>query len=510
MSTTAGPTLGIDARLSEAPIGLGLSSLDGRLLAANQALANILGFDEPEAIVGLSLSRFHAFPELAADMVRERLEEAGARHLELDLRRADGTEVIVSVNGTLRSLETQSEAVVVFSAEDVTRDREHRENSTQGHKMEAVVRFAGGVAHDYGNLLTSIIGEAQHLLADLEPGGEAAASATQILDSARRAGEITTRLLMFSRSDVSRQAVVDVRGAIGEMHPHLEQCVGPDTDVLLRLEGELGAVRIDPSHLEQILANLVENARDAMPGGGRIVIEASRIAAPADTDGLDFTPLVPAGHYVSIAVGDTGIGMNAETRRRIFDPFYTTKSLERGAGLGLTTVYGHMLRANGHIAVLSAPAHGTLVRLLLPPVAIGVGLVKERARRERTERTRPGVIVVVDDEAPVLRVMGKILKRAGYEVLEAPDGPEARRLIDRLEEPPDLLITDVMMPRMKGTELAAWVRGRWPGTPALLVSGYTDNEIVRPWVDADPDVFLTKPFEPEDFLARVERRISLG
>ena len=491
----------------QAPIGIGVAAVDGTLLAANVSLAAILGYERPSDIVGSSLNKFHAFPALAADILRERLEASGAQGVELDLVRSDGVDIAVSINARFLRNGPGGADTVVFSAEDITLERELRETSTQGQKMEAVVRFAGGVAHDYNNLLTSIIGEAQQLVADLSPGTDDADGARQIVESARRAGDITQRLLAFSRSDVSSTEVVDVNESLATIREAFENRLGGDVSLVLRLEEAVGNIRIDRSHLGQVLNNLLENACDAMPAGGRVVIETARASAPTDTEGIDFNPPVPPGRYISIAVGDNGIGMNAETRRRIFDPFFTTKPIGGGAGLGMTTVYGHVLRANGHISVLSAPAHGTLVRILLPIENNPTVAAREADPERDAEPQLSRRILVVDDEATVLRVMTKILRRAGYEVLQAPDAFAAQDIVRDSGGDLDLVVTDVMMPRMTGTELVQWLETHEPSLPVLMVSGYAENDLVQKWIDADPEVFLTKPFEPQELLTRVERRL---
>ena len=492
---------------AEAPIGLGIASLDGTLLEANDALAKCLACDDPAELHGRSLRRFHAFPELAADILRERLEEGSNAGIELDIIRADGETIVVRVHARFYELASGTRAVT-FSLEDITAHKEARALSAQGHKMEAIVRFAAGVAHDYNNLLTAIIGEARQLLSDLPEASDTIESAAQILKAAKRASTITRRLLVFSKSEIARTEIVDLNHAVREQTALLEEKLPHDVALLPRLEEDTGNLRIDPAHVRQILMNLVTNARDALPAGGRVVIETSRVSAPQDTEGIDFDPPVPDGEYVSLAVGDNGIGMNKETARRIFDPFFTTKPLGGGAGLGLTTVYGHVLRANGHVSVLSAPALGTLVRLLFPATDEAIAEVDRSSKGSSTVGAEQRTILVVDDEPPVLRVMSRVLERVGYNVLQASDAFQAQDIIRGLSQPIDLLLTDVMMPRMKGTELAQWLKDQIPDIPVLLVSGYTDSSVVQDWVDDDPNVFLAKPFEPEELIASVRSRFT--
>lgn len=512
--TPAEAGVDMSALAALAPVGLGVATLDGRLLAANPTLASILGVDDPEQLVGLSIARFHPSPLLAADVLSERLADGRVEGLELEARGADGGELVLRIDAQLQREHDQT-PVVCFAVSRVT-GRDERTEAGTSQKMEAVERFAAGVAHDYNNLLTTIIGETRQLLVDLLPSTDSHESAQSVMSSAKRAAEITRRLLVFSRAEHGRPEVVDLNDSVWAAEGALKASLSLEIALVLRLDSEVGEVWIDPSHLHVILANLVGNAAEAMPTGGRAVVETSLIKAPTDTAGLDFHPPVPPGEYVSVAVGDTGRGMNPRTRRRIFDPFFTTKEPGGGAGLGLATVYGLVLRASGHLAVISAPAWGTLVRVLLPlqlePESAElhpprpVGAAKPTDRKDEAPRRKK--ILVVDDEGSVLRVISKILRRAGYVVHQASSAFEAQDEIRRLGCELDLVISDVMMPRMKGTELVAWLRRRCPEASVLLVSGYADCELVRAWVDADPASFLPKPFEPAELLDRVRERVG--
>ncbi len=497
---------------SHAPVGLAAVSMGGRLIQANDALAEILGCKDVAQLMATPLGAFHQVPELAAEIVLEHLEEGSFRGLEMEFRRLSGEAITARVSARVSYLD--GTPCILAAIEDVTSMKEEQRESSHSQKMEAVARFAAGVAHDYNNLLTAIIGEARQLLGDLPDEAEWRDSVTEILRAARRAGTITRRLLVFSKSEVTRTETVDLNAAVRSREPTLRRLLAGDVELELRLDPEAGPVRMDPRHIEQILHNLVSNARDAMPAGGRVVVETGAARAPDDTEGLDFHPPVESGEYTSLAVGDTGIGMNQETRRRIFDPFFTTKPIGGGAGLGLTTVYAQVRRAGGHISVLSAPAYGTLVRILLPVSTHRNEEVAEAARRapraEESPDTRVRTVLVVDDERPVRRVMKKVLARMGCTVLEAPDAFAAQEVVKSHRGPIDLLITDVMMPRMKGTELAQWLASERPGVPVLLVSGYTDSPLIQEWVDRDPDVFLAKPFEPEELMEQVEKRWEVG
>jgi PAS domain S-box-containing protein len=497
-----------DGLVDSVPVGLGTARLDGRIVAANRPLARILGYEGKDDPIGESLATFHPSPGLVAEVLRERLGDGDLEGFELDAIRIDGVPVRVRVSARP---DPADRGVVHFAVEDLTERRPTRHASGQTQKMEAVERFAAGVAHDYNNLLTTIIGEAGQLVEDLPSSDERNESARVILRAAEQAAAITRKLVVFSRSEPARPEVVDLGGVVRSMEGALGPMLGPDVSIVPRLDPDVGPAWIDPSHLRLVIANLVGNASEAMLGGGRVVVETSRMTAPSDSDGLDFHPPVTPGDYVSLAVGDTGEGMSPETRRCIFDPFFTTKPRGEGAGLGLATVYGLVLRANGHLAVISAPGWGTLVRVLLPLHRVRSDPTGPSPHAAAPQPEGPGRqkrVLVVDDEGSVLRVMVKILRRAGYTTIDARDAFEAQDRIRELGAGLDLLVTDVMMPRRTGTELARWLQERLPSIPVLLVSGFADDGLIREWVDADPDIFLPKPFAPDELIARVERRIG--
>lgn len=488
------------------PVGLFAVTGEGEPVFANAAMARLLGYASARELLRTPLAAHHPQPGLALDVLRERMEAQALEGIETALVRQDGRPLQARISVRPLSLPTGG-LLLVGSVEDVSAPLQAQEESAHTQKMEAVARFAAGVAHDYNNLLTSILGEARQLLSEVREGSPAHASTTAILQAARGAARLTQRLLVFARSEVVRNEPVELAPAVSGLEAHLARLLPDDVQLRWHVEAA-GTVAIPRRHLENLLANLVTNARDAMPGGGMVAVEVGRCEAPADTEGMDFHPPVPPGAYAYVAVGDRGVGMNHETRRRIFDPFFTTKAPGQAAGLGLTTVYALVSRARGHIAVMSAPAYGTVVRVLLPltdSVDVVAGAPEERAAPAAPERP---TLLVVDDDAAVRRVMVRYLSRSGFDVLEAHDGVAAKEVARSHQGPIHLLVTDVMMPRVKGTELAEWMRQARPETGILLVSGYMDSESVQAWVDRDPDVFLPKPFEPEELAVRVRRRLA--
>lgn len=491
-----------------APVGLFAVRDDGVPMFANAALARLLGFPSVERLMAAPLGSLHRHPALALDILRERLASGALEGIQAPLVRMDGRPLEARIH--LRALPLPGGGfLLVGSVEDVSVPLQAQEESAHAQKMEAVSRFAAGVAHDYNNLLTSILGEGRQLLSEVREGSAAHASAQAILAAARSAARLTQRLLVFARSEVVRNEPLRLDEEVRALEGRLRRLLPEDVALRWSVE-DAGVVSLPRRHLEHLLANLLTNARDAMPAGGVVVVEVGRVTAPDDTEGMDFHPPVSPGVYAALAVGDRGVGMNRETRRRIFDPFFTTKSQGEASGLGLTTVHALVNRAGGHIAVMSAPAYGTVVRILLP-MAEGEPARETPAQSGPPEEPEgPPTVLVVDDDDPVRRVMARYLARSGFKVLEAADAFAAQDVVRAHPGRIHLLVTDVMMPRMKGTELAEWMARTRPDTRVLLVSGYLDSESVQAWVNRDPEVFLAKPFEPEELAARVRRRLASG
>ncbi len=476
---------------------------------ANTALARLLGYDDPDELLRTPLRRFHAHPDSAVEVLMERAGEGSIEGVEMDLLRRDGSAVHVRINVRLLPVPDGS-FLFVGSIEDVTQPREAQAAHAHTQKMEAVARFAAGVAHDYNNLLTTILGESTQVLSEVSEDEVAKEGIVRVMHAARRATHLTQRLLVFAKSEVVRTEVIRLDEAIRALRPSVEEMLPDDVQVVWRSEGADDAIRIAPRHLEHIVANLVANARDAMPAGGTIVVETGHVSAPADTEGIEFHPSIPPGEYASLAIGDRGIGMSGDTRLRMFDPFFTTKPIGQGSGLGLTIVYAMVQRAHGHISVMSAPAYGTVARILLPRrSASETSQIRvERRLSPAKGREQTATVLVVDDDHAVRDVMVRFLRRAAFEVLAAEGAQEALDIVRTAPSPIDVLVTDVMMPRMKGTDLAERVLALRPETRILLVSGYMDSARIQDWVESDADVFLAKPFEPAELVARVRRRLG--
>ncbi|HKM90488.1 MAG TPA: PAS domain S-box protein [Candidatus Acidoferrales bacterium] len=386
---------------------------------------------------------------------------------------------------------------------DITDQRRLEDQLRQAQKMEAVGRLAGGVAHDFNNLLMVIQGHTS-LLSERVPDGSAERrSLDQIQKSSERAASLTRQLLAFSRMQVMQPRVLDLNSVVADMGKMLRRLIGEHIELVLRSDSHLGRVKADPGQIEQVLLNLVVNARDAMPGGGKLLIETCNLAL--DEAAARRIPSLQPGSYVVLSVSDTGIGMDPETQSHIFEPFFTTKEQGKGTGLGLATVYGIVQQSGGHITVYSQPGQGATFRLYFPPV-------EEPADRGSGIRPRPKVpkgsetILLAEDETEVRELAREALRRGGYAVLEARDGEEARRLAEGYAGPIHLLVTDVVMPNLGGPELATRLLEARPGIKVLYMSGYSEF-ISAGHVGLGPLThFLQKPFSLE-LLGRKVREV---
>ncbi|MBI4401803.1 MAG: response regulator [Nitrospirae bacterium] len=382
-------------------------------------------------------------------------------------------------------------------------ERELEAQFLQAQKMEAVGHLAGGIAHDFNNLLTVIMGYSGMLLQALPPGDPQRVHVELIKKAGERTAGLARQLLAFSRKQVLQPRILDVNEVVSSMSPMLQRLIREDIALRTVPGMGLGRVKADPGQLEQVIMNLVLNARDAMPRGGRLTIETSNVELDAAYARRHVS--VTPGPYVMLAVSDTGVGMDAETEARIFEPFFTTKEQGKGTGLGLSTVYGIVKQSGGSVWVYSEPGEGTTFKIYLPRVTEepeGDVPVQEPAELPRGAET----ILLIEDEAMVRELASTVLEAAGYEVLQAENGSEALRVCQEHAGPIHLMVTDVVMPEMSGREAADRLASLQPGMKVLFLSGYTDNAIVHHGI-LDPDTaFLQKPFTP-DALTRKVRQV---
>ena len=499
----------LDASLASAPVGFALHDADGRYRRVNATLAMLHGI-RAEDHVGRMPSE--VVPDLGAQLETH----LAAAH------RGDTRIINVELSGktpgdkrrtqhwlaSVYPIRTnEGERLGVGSViTDLTAHKHLEQQLLQAQKMEAVGRLAGGVAHDFNNILTAIEGFGQFALADLDADRDSSPrqDIEQVLAAAQRASALTRQLLAFSRQQVLQPRVLNLNAVVAGLSPMLARLIGTDIRLTTTAAPRLSAVRADPNQMEQVLVNLVVNARAAMPRGGTVLIET------ADVD-LDATYAqshdgVSPGQYVMLAVTDSGMGMDAATRAQIFDPFFTTKGRE-GTGLGLATVYGIVKQSGGNVEVYSEVGRGTSFKIYLP---------RSDERAERHTPTRLSVpvpngqatVLLVDDDPQVSAAARRALERAGYRVLSATNGRDGLRVAEAHPHPLDLLVTDLVMPEMGGRELAKQLSQARPGIRVLYMSGYTAEAVNQQAVLEVGDAFLGKPFSPDVLLRRVHEMLT--
>jgi two-component system cell cycle sensor histidine kinase/response regulator CckA len=478
-----------------------LTDLNHRFLRANAAFAAMLGYS-PEELLALSMPDITHPEDLAESLNRrEGLMSGDVDHFQMEKRyhRKDGRVIWGLVNVSLIRDAGGRPERYVGQVQDVTERKRTEEQLRQAQKMEAVGQLAGGVAHDFNNMLTVINGFSELLLQRLPAGGPERGMVEQIYRAGERASMLTRQLLAFSRKQVVAPQVLDLNAIVADAEKMLARLIGEDV-MLASVPGQgLPPIKADPGQIEQVLLNLCVNARDAMPRGGRLTIETS--AVDLGDDYARAHANVKPGRYVLLAVSDTGCGMDAATQARIFEPFFTTKGLGKGTGLGLSTVFGIVKQAGGHVAVYSEAGRGATFKVYLPAVEAA----DRRAAATLAPVVRGGTetILLLEDDPTVRSFTGIALRAKGYTVLEASSAAAALTLAAEHPGSIDLLITDVVMPGMGGREAAERLGKVRPGLKVMYVSGYTDDAIVRHGVLEAETAFLQKPFSGSALAAKV-------
>jgi len=375
------------------------------------------------------------------------------------------------------------------------------EELRQAQKMEVVGRLAGGIAHDFNNLLTVIAGYSEALLGFHPPEDASHQGLIEIQKAAVRAASLTRQLLAFSRKQILAPKSLDLNAVVVDMEKMLRRLIGEDVELVTRLHPRLGKVYADPGQVQQVVMNLAINARDAMLEGGTLTIESCPITYAGGVCQAAGDVIAP-GPYICLTITDTGTGMDAATQAHIFEPFFTTKELGKGTGLGLATVFGIVRQSGGFLEVTSDPGHGTSFKICLPRSFDAQETLPEDALAARTLRGF-GTILLVEDEDSVRSLTKTILQSHGYRVIEARHGKEGLALVEQHPDSLDLVLTDMVMPQMGGRQLAEQLRLVAPSVKVLLMSGYTDDSILRQGLNANDEFFLSKPFSPRELLAKV-------
>jgi two-component system cell cycle sensor histidine kinase/response regulator CckA len=488
---------------------------DGKMLRYNERFRQITGCDDAE-LATISFTELTHPDDREEDWVKYLRAERGdaqSYHSEKRYIRKDGSIVWVRVNAAFIRDEAGRTARMVAVCEDITEARRVEEENARladqlrhAQKMESMGRLAGGVAHDFNNLLMVINGYSTLLQTGLKQEDPNRLIAAEIGRAGERGARLTKQLLTLSRKQPATAAILNLNEAVQESGRMFERVIGEDVKIITHHDPMLADVVMDPDQVNQLLMNLVMNARDAMPHGGRIEIETANVEVTArDTRNH---PEAKPGRYVAVRFADTGCGMDAETRELIFDPFFTTKDLGRGTGLGLSTVYGIMRQAGGWIDVWSEPGIGTVFTLYFPSLERSGDPVDEEITP--LGPSRGGTVLLVEDQQPVRQLVTMILEESGYRVIDAANSPDALLAANGHVGDIDLLITDVMLPGMDGKELAARLRKWRPGLKVIFMSGYGSDMILDETARQSGIRYLDKPLEPKKLAAIVEQMMVSG
>ncbi|NDQ57775.1 MAG: PAS domain S-box protein [Acidipila sp.] len=484
------------------PYGIIRSTAAGKFLMVNPALVTMLGYDSQAEILALNAaSELYQDP---SDRLKILALFQGTRHvenIEVNWKKKDGRPILVRARGRLIRDDQGTECFESI-VEDITERRMLEDNLRQAQKMEAIGQLAGGIAHDFNNLLLIILGQCHQLLAQTGPTDPGYARLQEIQAAAERAKSLTTRLLIFGRRKPLEFDVLDLNAALSELRELLQHLVGENILLVARLSPLLKQVKADRGLLEQVIINLAGNARDAMPDGGTLTIITAN-ASTNETSAVEH-PGVPCGQFVTITLCDTGIGMDSATQNRVFEPYFTTKGPGKGTGLGLAMVQSIVAQSGGHVTVASEPGHGSKFTIYLPAVQ-EITLPEMSAPQMPESYFGSETVLLVEDERSVRLLIREFLQSSGYVVIEAETGQQALRLAQAHQGPIHLLVTDIVMPKMSGHELARELSASRPALKVLCMSGYPGKRSQEEGASDDERRFLQKPFVMKLLLKEVRK-----
>ena len=482
---------------------------DGRFVLANQALAEIYG-TTVKGVLGKTDADFNPNAEEVAHFLRDDRDVMSSGNPKFVSEEpvtnpeTKQTRWFQTIKMPLR-LPGEYSVTLLGVATEITERKELEQQLLQSQKMEAVGQLAGGVAHDFNNILTAIVGYADLLAAELRGDSRQLEDVEEIRKAARRAAALTRQLLSFSRKEVLDPKIIDVNDVVMNLDKMLRSLISENIELKTMLADDVDAARVDPNQLEQVVMNLAINARDAMPEGGTLTVETAN--ATLDDDYASRHVSVIPGDYVMIAVTDTGCGMSEEIKARIFEPFFTTKPAGRGTGLGLSTVYGIVKQSGGNIWLYSEPGKGTTFKIYLPAIEALPEDIGKAAPVEVTRRGK-GTVLLVEDDEQLRRLTHRALAAQGYEVLEADRGRAALDGARRHQGTIELLLTDIVMPDTNGRKLADTLRAARPGLKVLYMSGYPDRAIVNNGMLEPGDAYIAKPFTTEAITRKVRELLE--
>ncbi|MBE7462704.1 MAG: PAS domain S-box protein [Planctomycetes bacterium] len=491
------------AFLESAPEAMVISNQDGRIELVNSRAVELFGYAKEE-LIGLEIEQLIPV-SMRHEHVRHRQEYMKAPVLRtlrsgenFKARLKDGAEIHVEV--TLSPIETDAGLLILTAIRDIRERLRLAEQTRQSQKMEAMGRLTGGVAHDFNNLLTIILGHGNLISSRQGLPAEVKNHVQVIQRTAERAAMLTKQLLQFSRQQVLQPKILNLSEYILDTSEMLRRLLGEEIDLQLNLDPSPTFVKLDPGQFQQVLLNLAVNAKDAMPTGGALSIHTSRV--DLDDAYAQLHPGLKPGSYALMAFSDTGTGMDEKTRTRIFEPFFTTKGIGAGTGLGLATVHGIVNQSGGHIWVYSEPGRGTTFKTYFPRTD-ETGKVATPAAVAPTTRPCTETILIVEDEVEILKLLQSTLEQQGYRILTAVNGQEALQVSEAHPGAIHLLLTDVVIPKLGGGELAKTLAARRPGLKCLYMSGYTNDTIVRHGVTDEGATFIEKPFSPTDVASKI-------
>lgn len=479
----------LEAAIASSISAVAIAGLDGRLTYVNQAFLDLWGHHDAREVLGRPAVSFWEQPAEATAVV-DALGRDGAWSGELTARRTDGSRRTVALRANVFRDAAGAPLGMLASFVDVTEERALQERLRQAERLESVGRLAGGIAHDFNNLLTVIQGYVELSQATVADGDPLHANLREVGHASESAARLTRQLLAFSRQQIIAPRPLDLNAVVTRITGMLQRLIGEHIQLDVITEPALGTVRFDPGQAEQVLVNLAVNARDAMPEGGRLTIETANVLL--DEHYTTAHPHAPPGAYVLLAVTDTGLGMSAETREHAFEPFYTTKQVGQGTGLGLAMIHGAVLQNGGRIEVYSEPGDGSCFKIYLPRVEAAVPAPAPARPPIVTGGTE--CILVVEDDDAVRALAERLLRRLGYAVTAHRNGDDALAWLAGSQQHVHLLFTDVVMPRMNGRVLAERVQAMRPAVRVLFTSGYTPNVIVQQGVLKPGVEFLAKPY----------------
>jgi len=490
----------------DAPYGIYRVTLDGQFLHVNPALVTMLGYDSEEDLMQHNREEdIYRDPRARELLVKEHWSKNDFGAVEAEWRRKDGKIINIRMTGHLVLEKDTSLAFFEVFAEDTTERRSLETQLLQSQKMEAIGRLAGGIAHDFNNLLGVILGHSEILEQQVGANSRLRKSVEATRSAAERAAALTMQLLAFSRKQVIEPTVINLNSSVVEVQKLLHRVIGEHIELAIKLQPDLGLVKADTGQISQILMNLAVNSRDAMPSGGTLAIET----ADADLDDTYVRQHLGAkpGPFVMLAVSDTGIGMDPDVLAHIFEPFFTTKEVGKGTGLGLSMVYGIVKQNNGYIMAYSEPGRGTTFKIYFPRTAESLPAPH---KLEKEIPTGHETILVVEDESALRELTSALLEEAGYTVLESSGVDDAIAMASDSRQKIDLLLTDIVMPRLDGRELASRLVGIRPTLKILFMSGYTDDVLVHRGAFVRGAMLVQKPFTRSTLLRKVRETLDVS